>query len=95
VILLLSLPPAKKNFLLIFSIPGIVVFGRRNIDVWYIVVLDKLDLIRIDLPPIDKELPCYTSNFFSIFSSNFFQSTACNLPEEIGTPRYLTRKIPI
>jgi hypothetical protein len=44
-----------------------VVLGRRNIGKWYTAVLDKLTLIRVDLPPMDRELHCQTSSFSQVF----------------------------
>jgi hypothetical protein len=60
----------NRCLLLIFSILSIDVLGSKNIDMRYITVLDRLDLIKVDLPPIDKELPCQISNFLFNFSSN-------------------------
>jgi hypothetical protein len=57
--------------------------------------LVKLELIKMVHPPYDMGPPCHTSNFLANFSSNFTQSTTCNLPAEVGTPRYFRGDMPM
>jgi len=44
-----------------------VVFGRRYIDMWYMKELERLELIRVVLPAIDKDFPFQMAKFFSFF----------------------------
>ena len=48
--------PCQKKVLLCLSRVSVVVLGRRYMDIWYINVLDKLELIRVNLPAMDKSL---------------------------------------
>jgi len=36
-------------------------------DIWYIKVLERLELISVSLPAMDKELPFHVDNFFRFF----------------------------
>jgi len=44
-----------------------VVLGRRYIEMWYIKELDKLELINIILPAMDKGLPFQAASFPHFF----------------------------
>jgi hypothetical protein len=41
--------------------------GKRNINIWYTTVLDRLPFIKVDLPSIDNEFPYQIFSFFSNF----------------------------
>jgi hypothetical protein len=56
-IILFHLPPPCQKNLLICSIVSMDVLGNRNIDMWYMTVLESLALIKVDLLPIDNTLP--------------------------------------
>jgi hypothetical protein len=83
-----KLPPCQKNLLLNLYILSIFVLGIKNIDMWYITELHRLELIRMVLPPLDRDPPCHTSKFLAIFSSNFIQSITWSLLGDIDALRY-------
>jgi hypothetical protein len=59
------------------------------------VELAKLELMRMILPPMEREPPCHTSSFLANFSSNLAQSITLNLIADIGTPKYFKGNNPI
>ena len=63
-------------------------------DIWYIKVLERLELISVSLPAMDKELPFHVDSFFRFFSCKGTQSLICNLPGPTGTSRYLIANKP-
>jgi len=59
--------PCQKKVILYLSRISVVVLGRRYMDIWYIKVLERLELISVSLPAMDKELPFHVDNFFRFF----------------------------
>lgn len=55
----------------------------------------RLELIRINLPPMDWNLPCQQPNLCSILFSATFQSFFNILFLSMGTPKYLIGKAPM
>jgi len=56
---------------------------------WYIKELDKLELINIILPAMDKELPFQAASFPHFFSSKGSQTLAFSLLGMTVTPSTL------
>ena len=59
--------PCQKKVLLCLSRISVVVLGRKYMDIWYIKVLERLELISVSLPAMDKELPFHVDSFFRFF----------------------------
>jgi hypothetical protein len=80
--------PARKKIPLCLSRTSATVFGKRYIDIWYTIVLERLELINVVLPAEDIVPPFQTASFFSFFSITRSQSFTCILLGLTGTPKY-------
>jgi len=47
-------------------------------DIWYMNVLVRLELIIVAQPAMDRELPLQIESFFSFFSCKGIQSLMCS-----------------
>jgi len=71
-----------------------MVLGNKYMDIWYMKVLVRLELIIVALSAMDRELPLQIESFFSFFSCKGIQSLMCSLEGLTGTPRYLMGNSP-